>query len=114
MKSHNMFEAVKTEKTWRVSDLKAPYLHRSENQTFKGAAKKDDALQLAHYQRTLEFHEIAGDAFGGIVGKEIDGELKVVWIDLNESSFERNSQTALSLYDLKFDAAYAWHYPYSR
>ena len=107
VKSHNMFEAVKTEKTWKVSDLKAPYLHRSENQTFKGAAKKDDALQLAHYQRTLEFHEIAGDAFGGIVGKEIDGELKVVWIDLNESSFERNSQTALSLYDLKFDAAYA-------
>ena len=107
VKSHDTFDAVSTERAWKVSTLAAPYAYKTVTVARCGVPKKADALQLAHYQRSLEFHGLAGQSVGGVLGKPLDGALVVVWLDLTDRLFQNRSKSALDLYDIAFDAAFA-------
>ena len=75
----------------------------------KGPFKKSDALQLAHYQRMLEFHGLAGEAKGGIIGTVDSGlpEDQIIWIDLDAMLFDRKRASALDVHDAAFAEAWA-------
>jgi len=102
VKHHNPFEGSKKGLMWDLSALSAPFPMNSTAKAFEGILKREDAMQLAHYHRALEFHSLAGEAIGGIIGKELEGELQIVWLNLNEKMYERGTVSALSLYDEKF------------
>ena len=104
VKHHNPFEGSKKGLMWNMSTLATPFPMNSTAKAFEGILKREDAMQLAHYHRALEFHSLAGEAIGGIIGKELEGELVVVWLDLNEKMYERGTVSALSMYDEKFAA----------
>ena len=105
VKWHKAFTGARSDKTWKVSRLSSPYLHRASSEAHVGTPQKVDALQLSHYHRALEFHGLAGIPTGGVIGKAIDGQLKVVWVDLTEKLYQRRSIGALDMYDAKFDVA---------
>jgi len=107
VKFHHAFEGKKKGLNWDVSTLSSPFPDKSSPEAWEGILKKVDALQLAHYHRALEFHGLAGAAIGGIIGKPLNDELKVVWLDLNTKLYERATTSALSLYDEKFAVAVA-------
>ena len=107
VKYHYPFEGTAKGHTWNLSPLGAPYPERSKPEAYVGTLKKVDAFQLSHYHRSLEFHALAGNALGGIIGKELDGELMVVWLDLNDRLYERGTTSALTMYDGKFAHALA-------
>lgn len=102
VKWHHPFEGTKKGLMWNVSALSAPWPDKSTPEAWEGIMVETDALQLSHYYRALEFHSLAGDPLGGIIGKPLNGELKVVWLDLGEPMYERATVSALGLYDEKF------------
>ena len=104
VKWHKVFTGARKDMTWKVSGLGSPYLHRAKSEAHQGTPQKVDALQLSHYHRALEFHGLAGDPIGGVIGKAIAGQLKVVWVDLTQKLYQHRSISALDLYDRKFGA----------
>ena len=107
VKWHRSFEGKRSDKVWKISRISSPYLHTSSGVSYEGTPKKADALQLAHYYRTLEFHGLAGKPMAGVIGKPLGGELKVVWLDLTESLYNRRTISAIDLYDENFATALA-------
>jgi predicted RecB family nuclease len=107
VKFHHPFEGKKKGLLWNMSTLAAPYPEKATAHAWEGTLKEVDALQLAHYHRSLEFHGLAGNPVAGIIGKPLDDEFRVVWVDLNDKLYERATESALSLYDAKFAAVLA-------
>ena len=105
VKFHHPFEGETKGRVWNVSPLGLPFPSSAKEEAHKGVVKKVDAMQLAHYQRALAFHGLDGEPLAGIIGKPLDDELKVVWLDLNEKLYERSSTSALAMYDEHFQEA---------
>ena len=107
VKHHDPFEGTMKERQWDASALGSPFPRTSEETAHQGTPRKDDALQLAHYYRALEFHSAAGTPIGGIIGKPINGETRVLWVNLTDTLFERATTDALSMYDKLYTKALA-------
>jgi len=105
VKFHHPFEGKRKGIEWECSTLASPFPEKASKEAWEGILKKEDAFQLAHYHRALEFHGLAGSAIAGIIGKPLDDEFKVVWLDLNEKLYERSTVSALSMYDDQFAEA---------
>jgi predicted RecB family nuclease len=102
VKWHHPFEGSRKGLMWNLSSLSDPYPDKGTPTAWEGTLVKTDALQLSHYQRALEFHGLAGDSLAGIIGKPLNGELRVVWLDLNEPLYAKSTVSALGMYDEKF------------
>ena len=102
VKHHDPFEGSAKNLTWAMSSLTAPFPEKSTAIPWTGTMRRRDALQLAHYHRALEFHGVAGSPIGGIIGKPVADETRVVWLNLNDRLFDRATTDALSLYDAAF------------
>ena len=103
IKSHGAFDKKNKSNEVTVTALSTPN-EVGENPA-TGRLKDDDAMQLAHYQRHLEFMGIASDeTWAGIIGR--DGDF-VAWARLSETNFGRgrNEMHALGKYDLQFARA---------
>jgi predicted RecB family nuclease/transcriptional regulator with XRE-family HTH domain len=92
---------------WLVSPLSEPYLDTAEWTELGGYPHKVDALQLAHYVHMLaELGHATGRHLAGIVGKPVNGELCVVWMDLAELTFTKTdsgSRQRFTAWDLYID-----------
>lgn len=97
-KSHRVLERTGADREFTTSPLTK---HRCETTiTAAGPFKKSDAMQLAHYHRMLDFHGLAGSGRGGIVGVDFGVDAHtIVWIDLTADVYDRNTRSALSVYD---------------
>jgi predicted RecB family nuclease len=105
-KAHRVLERSSKPREWKTSFLVDHA--NSTNVSLVGPFKKSDAMQLAHYVRMLEFHGLAGNGSGGIVGTDNGQDLhQIIWMDLNEKAYDRNRMSALEVYDEKFAAAHA-------
>jgi len=102
VKFHDPFEGTGKGNEWEMSPLATPFPEKSVKVERKGIVQKDDAYQLAHYHRALEFHSVAGSPIGGIIGKPEGGVTRVVWLNLNDKIYERSTTDALSMYDAAF------------
>lgn len=109
VKNHQMLLAGADGMRTLTATLDAPWWERATEEGEKSARKrKDDLLQLAHYQRMLEaLGRGAGDGrFGAIVGTE----RIVTWFNLDEaiwltpsSSGRHKRRTSMEVYDFEFD-----------
>jgi predicted RecB family nuclease len=105
-KAHRVLERSGKSREWKTS-LLVDHAN-STNVSQAGPFKKSDAMQLAHYVRMLEFHDLAGSGSGGIVGTDNGQDLhQIIWMDLNEKAYDRNRMSALEMYDEKFSEAHA-------
>ncbi len=110
VKHHNPFEGKSAATNWEYSTL--DQLAKGGRKVVKGGMdhmgriKLKNTMQLAHYQRALEFHGFAdSEPVGCIVGKPFDGELRAIWTSLDIPAYNRNKESALEIYDAKFDRA---------
>ena len=93
----------------RVSRLDDPFPRCLEEAPSGLRSRKDDALQLAHYQRMLEaMGAAASGSFAGIIGKEC----VVAWYDLDREMWttpaksggkKRKRRTTMEAYDFEFE-----------
>jgi predicted RecB family nuclease len=102
VKWHHPFSGTKRGITWKLSSLKSPYPDKSVEEAWVGTHHETDVLQLSHYYRALEFLGLAGKPIAGIIGKPLNGELRVVWQDLSENHYARDTKSALVMYDERF------------
>lgn len=102
VKWHHPFDGERRGITWRLSSLSAPYPDKSVEEAWVGTHHETDVLQLSHYHRALEFLGLAGKPIAGIIGKPLNGELRVVWQDLSVAHYARDTKSALALYDERF------------
>lgn len=107
VKHHDPFEGTMKEREWDVSALNSPFPRTSGEMPHRGTPRKDDAYQLAHYYRALEFHSAAGTPIGGIIGKPLNDVTRVLWLNLTDALFERSTTDALSMYDKQYALAVA-------
>ncbi len=107
VKFHNPFSGEQHGRSWKMSSLRAPYPERATLIPWIGVMRREDAYQLAHYHRTLEFHGLAGQPIAGIIGKPLDDETRVLWLNLTDAIYDRNTQSALSMYDTSFEKVLA-------
>jgi predicted RecB family nuclease len=95
IKHHKSFDGQAKPKPWRVSTLSDPSPGDAVDWIAQGTPKVDDTLQLCHYFRILEDLGCAGDAVGGILGKEG----VIVWRGLDQPLSKRTPGSALAIYD---------------
>jgi predicted RecB family nuclease len=106
VKHHRTLEAF-TKAPARCSELAQPTLAAAQLDAAMSARKRrDDLLQLAHYQRMLQACGFAADNCGGIIGVEA----KVTWHDLDaplwltpSSTGKKKRRSTLEIYDFEFD-----------
>jgi predicted RecB family nuclease len=107
VKHHLTLEALDGEGA-RCSEMADPTLEAAAVEVeFSPRKRRDDLLQLAHYQRMLEAAGLStGDRWAGIIG--VEG--RVVWYDLDaqvwltpSSSGRRKRRSTMDVYDFEFD-----------
>jgi len=102
VKHHNPFQGTAKARSWQATPLEQ-LGDTPLSLTAEGTPRLDDAMQLAHYQRHLEWLGFAHTgAVGGIIGKPIDDQLYVIWHQLDEKWHERRKTSALKVYDREF------------
>lgn len=105
VKHHKVFENIgKKLRTWQVASLDAPAPAQASDMEHGGVVKLGDAMQLAHYQRHLEWLGYDDpDCWGAVIGKpDEDGTHTLVWLKLDWQLYNRERDTALGVYDAKF------------
>lgn len=92
---------------WEVSSVSGPSMVKTIEGN--GPFNRDDAMQLAHYYRMLQFHGLAGAPRGGVIGKNPDGkpEDKIIWVDLTDNLYDRGKSSSLDIYDTAFNEVWA-------
>ncbi len=108
VKHHKPFEGKSKARKWEYSTLdllaKGGRKVVRGGMDHEGVIKLRNTMQLAHYQRALEFHGHADpDPIGCIVGKPFNGELRAIWTRLDSPDYERGKRSALEIYDEEFD-----------
>ena len=99
VKSHGAFDS--SNKSNQVQLVPATDLI-SDAPAVSGRLKQEDAMQLAHYQRHLEYMGIAdAQARAGIIGRDIE---RIAWGSLSStvSGRGKNAISVLATYDLEF------------
>jgi predicted RecB family nuclease len=109
VKHHQSLEVIDSNgKGARCSKFSNPTVEAAVLELERSARKRrDDLLQLAHYQRMLEAAGLAGgDRWAGIIG--VEG--LIVWSDLDapvwstpSSSGRRKRRSTMEVYDFEFD-----------
>lgn len=109
VKHHHPMQGTAAARPWKVSDLATPWPDQGHELDQTGIPQLVDSMQLAHYHRMLERLGAAGPAIGGIIGKELDGTLVVLWRDLDSALYQhddengvRRKMSPLEIYDLEF------------
>ena len=101
VKHHKVMSGEAQGKSWKVSTFGKPTFEDAKSVSMVGTPQKVDSIQLAHYHRHLEhlgFAQSGDEVWGGIIGK---GD-KIIWRDLNATMYDRNSVSALEIYDREF------------
>jgi len=103
VKDHSVLSGSSSSK-YPVSQFETPqYQDAVETDLGKGSGRKEDLLQLAHYQRMLEHEglDARGTSIGGVIGREGG----IVWFDLHKPVLRHNvlgPVSALAYYDYEF------------
>ena len=100
VKDHNSLEGTKSPQEWPVSDLSDP-TKRSPRILREGTPNRNDALQLAHYNRMLSYLGNDTPAIGGIIGRD----RVILWHDLEADLYRHAAlglTSALSYYNYEF------------
>lgn len=106
VKHHQVMEgSSKKTRPWPVSYLKKPHLTDATPTEMTGVVKLGDAMQLAHYQRHLEMLGFDdSDCWASVIGKrDGDGNLRLIWVKLDQQLYDRERASALGEYDTRFD-----------
>ena len=103
VKWHQTFEGTAKSREWQVSSLADCHPDSGYIIQRQGTPQLGDAMQLAHYWASLNWHGHAGPRTGLVVGKpdSAHGQL-AVRIDLDASLFNRGKDSADDIYLRKF------------
>lgn len=105
VKHHKVFENVgKKLRTWQTSTLDTPSRDDATTVENGGVVRLGDAMQLAHYQRHLEWLGYDDpDCWGAVIGKPDEtGVHRLIWTKLDWQMYNRERDTALGRYDDAF------------
>ena len=103
VKWHRPFEGDAKPRNWQVSSL--ANLHPASGHTIRhqGTPQEKDAMQLAHYWDSLNWHGHAGPRTGVVVGKpdNVHGQL-AVRVDLDAEMYNWKKDSAYDINQRKF------------
>lgn len=100
VKDHKVLEGTRNSQEWLLSSLENP-TKKTMGIIGDGTPNKNDALQLAHYNRMLSYLGNKTPTIGGIIGRE----LIILWHDLNAELYKHpvlGVSSALSYYNYEF------------
>lgn len=94
-KDHKSFQGTQKSSSWMWSKLSAPFFDKANEDVYEGVPQLVDSMQLVMYHKLLESNGRAGARWGGIIGREG----RVIWRNLDEELYWRNSRSAYQIWN---------------